>query len=163
MKNYLVNSMLDGCNITDASSLRFVRNRTEWKCSHKWKFRNECGWEGETSIWKLEHNFCCCAGKQSADNYQLFFKLQFAAFAARGGSAGGKSNAVLRLNSWVYARALIFIAQTKGGFQYCTGTPARCLIHRAPVQPWTNHLTFLSPVFFTVRVVLLFLWGRQRI
>lgn len=72
---------------------------------------------------------------QSDDNYQLLFKLQFVSFAVSGGAAGGKSNAVLRLNSWVIAKALVFTAQRKGGFQYCAGTPARCLNHRAPVQP----------------------------
>ena len=60
-------------------------------------------------------------------------------------------------------KTFVFIGQRMGGFQCHTGTPARCLQHRAPAQPWANHVTFLSPVFFAVKVVLPFLCERQRI
>lgn len=147
MKSYLVNSMLDGRNITDASSLSFVRNRMGWKCSHKRKFTSECGGEGETNIWKLERNFCCCTIAQSADNYQPLFKLRFASFAVRAGAAGWKSNTVLCLKTWVFAKASVFITPRKGGL-VLSWHSARCLIDSVPLQPWANHLIFY-PLFFS--------------
>lgn len=73
-------------------------------------------------MWRTECNFCCCAVTQSGDNYQLLFKLQFASLGVRGGAAGGKINSVLSWNWRVFAKILVFIAQRKGGFQYCTDT-----------------------------------------
>lgn len=70
------------------------------------------------------------------------------------------------LSRWIhgYLQKLWYLLP-KGRVAFSTALVLQrnAFILRAPVQPWAKYSTFPSPILFTVKVVLIFLWGRQRI
>lgn len=127
--------LLDGCSSTDTfSELCQKGNRVQTFAQmiiHKWLWVRGRGEFGSSGAAQVLH----CTAKAEGDKCQLSLKLQFAPLAAGGGAAGRRSSTAPGLDSWIFATALVPIAQGKGRFLYCSGATEKCLIHRAPVQP----------------------------
>lgn len=159
--------LLDGCSSTDTSSWALAeREQGENVCTND----NSQMIVGEGRVWKLRCCFLHCTAKAEVTNTSFSYSNCNLLFCSGRWCCWQEEQHCSGVEFTDICKSFGVCCPKEGWLSVLLWCYRNCLIHRAPVQPWANNSTFLSPIFFTVKVGVFcgfgffFLkWGRQRI